>query len=463
MKRKRRPFFLVARVLLAAASWHAGRRTLARNVVSRYVLASSAGPAGSGTSCEVHNLAAVHRGAAAEQLLAQLEALVAEVQASGQPHLVGQHRNFGEYVGQAAGHEVVYLHQHLSESLLAWLWDLAVSVAGTLPTWDLLKYAGGQTRPALRCLEAIDYFPKAATAAGTQQAGEGGIGLDSLGSALSWHHDGATICTMIVALSTSGEDFDGGELQVRDRQAGKELLQTVSDLRRGDVAAWRGWDLHRVCPVRRGQRRVVVAEWWLGPPCSAVDERPRDSEDVVRRAMQVDGSAAQLHVLLAQVLVEEGDLEGAARSCQAATQLDPEHVEAHHALGVILAAKGDLADAEKSFRTTLRLDPRQPKAHYNLGKCLFARGDIRGAELSFRAALQLDPLAAALRDALAACSAARDGRGTPGPGPSQPPARAPLGMLAPPLGPAGMPPRTGAAPPGRPPALAARPAARPAA
>ncbi|CAE8723545.1 unnamed protein product, partial [Polarella glacialis] len=220
-------------------------------------------------------------------------------------------------------------------------------------------------------------------------------------SALSWHHDGATICTMAVALCTAGEDFEGGEFQVRDGHREQEVVHTIAGARRGDVVAWRGWDLHRVRPVRRGLRRVLVAEWWLGPCCSEADQRPEDLEDVVLRVLQIGGANAQLQVILSRLLVEQGELARAEESCRAALQLDPLLVEAHHGLGSILAQRGALPEAERSFRRTLELDPRLPKAHYNLGRCLRALGNLRGAEQSLRAALHLDPSAPELRRELA--------------------------------------------------------------
>lgn len=345
-------------------------------------------------------LAAVLRDAVVEQRLQQLETLVREVQSSGVAGLVGQRRNFGEHTGRATGHEVTYLHQHASETLLDWLWDLGLAAAAKLPSWGLSEKYRGLRRPGLRCLEFIEYYPqnREAELAGKQEAAEG---LCDLHSALSWHHDGATVCTMIMALSTAGQHFDGGELQVRDRRGGKAFVHTVGDLRRGDIAAWRGWDLHRVCPVHRGRRQVIVAEWWPGPSCSVEDSRPLDSEDVVRQVLQLDASNPQLHVLLGQALLEKRDVVGAENSCRAAIQFDPLHVEAHHGLAWICKLRGDRAGAEAGFRATLELDPKQAKAHYNLGQCLREKGDAVGAEESFRAVIRLDPLAAEAHLALA--------------------------------------------------------------
>ncbi|CAK0807911.1 unnamed protein product [Prorocentrum cordatum] len=225
--------------------------------------------------------------------------------------------------------------------------------------------------------------------------------LSDASNALGWHHDGATVCTMAVALSSAGEHFDGGELQVRDRQQGRELLHTVSDLRRGDVVAWRGWDVHRVRPVRSGRRRVLVAEWWLGTGCSEADPRPRDSEEAILRVLQSHGDSAQLHTILGADLAERGDLAGAEKSLRTAVELDPRHLEAQHGLAYVLAQRGDRAGAEEGLRAVLRLDPQQPKVLYNLGKALAERGDFAGAEKTFREALRLDPAAAALHYALA--------------------------------------------------------------
>ena len=82
---------------------------------------------------------------------------------------------------------------------------------------------------------------------------------------------------MVVALSTAGKDFEGGELEVRIPQG---RVHSVADLARGDAVVFRGWDSHRVRALRAGRRRVIVAEWWLGPECSGEEPRPPDTEEV---------------------------------------------------------------------------------------------------------------------------------------------------------------------------------------
>lgn len=402
-------------ILLAAAAvaiWHFGSAWWHASLPWRGLRHSSF----ESSVCAVissDNIAGLFRGRVDERHLRQLHLLVAEVKASGQANLIQQHRNFGEQTGRASGHEVTYLHQHVSERVLHWLWQCAVDTAATTPEMDL---SGGFAtrgtvleRPALRCLEAIEYFPhgsagaaRGATRFGPSSPSRADADARDLASSLGWHHDGASLCTMAVALSSAGEHYEGGELQFRQRRGdGPEALQTVGDFQCGDVAVWRGWDLHRVCPLQCGRRLVLVAEWWLGEECSGRDPRPPDVESCVRETLREHPRVAQLHVLLGQMLAEKGEAACAASSCRVAIGLDPRHVEAHHGLGTILAATGDLEGAEVALRRTLALDPQQPKVMFNLARCLVERGDAAGAARCLRAALRLDPSAPALHQALA--------------------------------------------------------------
>lgn len=293
--------------------------------------------------------------------------------------MVKQHRAFG--MGSAdEGHEVTYLHQHASERLLAWLWDVVRAGNRGVPTWGLAVHAESPQRLALRCLEAIDYYVRIVD--GSPE--EGAPSTQSL----NWHDDGATLFTVAVALSTAGKDFEGGELEVGSPHGS---LQRVHNLRRGDAVLWRGWDKHRVRPVRSGHRKVLVAEWWHGPSCSASEQRPEDSEVLVREALRLDGESAVLHESLGAFLYARGDLIGAAESYGAALQIDPEDAKALVNLGVIFQQSGDPEGAEKIYRSAVDLHPEEEAAHYNLASVLEGAGDLAGALTSLTLASRLAP------------------------------------------------------------------------
>ena len=238
----------------------------------------SADPAAAGCAgYDYGEMAAVLRNKVTVEQLQTLAALAERVKAGGPKHLVRQRRNFGDNATYNEGHEVTYLHEAVKEHETEMLWKLALAADATMPKWGIASKLEAPSwklqnlpTPTLRCLEAIDYFP--------------GDHADSTEDSLGWHNDGATFYTLAIGLTTASTDFDGGELQVRAPANGP--IKTVSDLQRGDLVAWRGWDRHRVRPVTRGQRQVIVAEWWLGP--SAKDERltrPPETADIVRNTL----------------------------------------------------------------------------------------------------------------------------------------------------------------------------------
>ena len=81
-----------------------------------------------------------------------------------------------------------------------------------------------------------------------------------------------------------------------------------------DVVAWRGWEWHRVAPVTRGVRRVLVMEWWA--PAHAADEgragveRGADSAAGLREALARDPGSD----LLRQAVQVRSQAESRSRS-----------------------------------------------------------------------------------------------------------------------------------------------------
>mmetsp|Transcript_108217 Transcript_108217/g.316507 ORF Transcript_108217/g.316507 Transcript_108217/m.316507 type:complete len:514 (-) Transcript_108217:57-1598(-) len=341
------------------------------------------------TACAAptRQLAAVLRGAASQEELQRWEGLRAEAETSTNRGLVRQRRNFGESA-YAGGHEVTYLHRHASEAALDGLWVLAQAALAALPAGSAVQQAlqknVGEGRPTLRCLEAISYFNEGDGDDARTPAAE-----PSDPSVLAWHHDGATLLTVAVALASAGRDYQGGELELRGPGGRRQL---VADMQRGDVVAWRGWDEHRVRPVSSGRREVIVAEWWLGRPPSGEVFRPVDKEDDFNEVLlHIDPEAATLHHGLATALLERGDAALAARSLREALRRDPERADSHIGLGVLHRRRNDLAAAQESFLAALKAKPHHVYATFMLGETRERKGDFSAAERSYRKVLRLDP------------------------------------------------------------------------
>ena len=174
-------------------------------------------------------------------------------------------RSFGLKGTGEGGHRVTHLkHAALAQpSFLRELWLLSRRA----DVWGVTRQA--DERLPLRCMELIEYS-------------------SAENHSLGYHHDGDTFLTVSVLLSTPGVDFDGGRLELTRPKSCTES-HTARAL---DIIAWRGWDWHRVTPVTRGVRRVLIIEWWapahMAEESSASVERGRDSAVGLREALERD-------------------------------------------------------------------------------------------------------------------------------------------------------------------------------
>lgn len=308
---------------------------------------------------------------ASERLLQDLEALVDAVEQSNETDLVKTHRAFGSGgLKEPGGHEVTFLHLAASDAELEIFWEAARRAD---EVW------GGRLaspRGRLRCLEAISY------------PADGGDGAEER-DALGWHDDGLTVFTVVLALSDAGADFKGGDLEVVTPGRQPEV---VADLRRGDAAVFRGFHKHRVHRVTQGQRRVIVAEWWLGEECSRRSFRPIDTEGAARRLLAVEPQCAKAHLVLAEGQRERMELEEVRCSLEAAVKIDNSDADVLVDLGEVCRELGDALAARKWLRAALRLGPEEAAAtHQTLGLVLRDLGDLHGCLRCLEEARRLDP------------------------------------------------------------------------
>eukprot|EP00931_Biecheleriopsis_adriatica_P087693 TRINITY_DN62122_c0_g1_i1.p1 TRINITY_DN62122_c0_g1~~TRINITY_DN62122_c0_g1_i1.p1 ORF type:complete len:497 (-),score=104.78 TRINITY_DN62122_c0_g1_i1:102-1592(-) len=271
-----------------------------------------------------------------------------------------------------AGREVMHL-QGASEDVLAPLWKFAATADACMPAWNIAKRLNQTGRPSLRRLDGLSHV---------------------VGDAASeWRHEGATLYAVAVVLSSSQKDFEGGELEVYDGNASKK----ISDLRRGDVIVWRGWDRYRVQPVTRGRLTMVLAQWWLGPSGSPDEPHPEDTEDLTSQALSIDATSGVLNEMLADFMTKRQDPR-AHKIWRAVLQKHPLNTRAHFNLGTLMQNRGDLKEAAVSFAAAIKIAPDYADAHANLGMVLAQLGDIEGAEQSLLKAVAIAPTADGYHD-----------------------------------------------------------------
>ena len=95
-----------------------------------------------------------------------------------------------------------------------------------------------------------------------------------------------------------------------------------------------------------------------------------EAEELIRKAITVDGKAALFHVNLGNVLKARGRNTEAAASFNTALSLQPGMAEAHYNLATALCDGGDPEGSLPHFRAALKSNPGLAEAHFNLGVAL---------------------------------------------------------------------------------------------
>ena len=101
-----------------------------------------------------------------------------------------------------------------------------------------------------------------------------------------------------------------------------------------------------------------------------------------------------LHLKMATMLMDEGDVQGARRNLIEAIDLTDDRAIAQRAryeLGAVYRALGELLRAEEQYRAIIAGDERAADAHFYLGEIYSRQGDSERALAQWRAARELDP------------------------------------------------------------------------
>jgi tetratricopeptide (TPR) repeat protein len=126
------------------------------------------------------------------------------------------------------------------------------------------------------------------------------------------------------------------------------------------------------------QPRHTLARYNLALVLKRAD-RLDDAVRELRRVVEAD-ARPEAHYSLGAIYAQQGDLERAAASLEAAVRAAPTYAEAHHLLGSVRLARRELAAADDALRRALALQPALAAAHDTLSRVLQAKGDAAGAE-----------------------------------------------------------------------------------
>ena len=119
----------------------------------------------------------------------------------------------------------------------------------------------------------------------------------------------------------------------------------------------------------------------------------RDQETLNRHIIALNPQAWSAHLILSNVLYEQGRYAEALPSADVAVEQVPDSFEVHaHAnLGRILNALGQYEEAEPHLRRATALNPQAKSAHFGLGAALYGQGRYVEALTATRVAIEQDP------------------------------------------------------------------------
>ena len=275
---------------------------------------------------------------------------------------------------------------------------------------------------------AIDYSPATLRAIQLLEADKGKEGLAALEAAAARNDVSALDMLALIYLEADQPDvaLTQAEAAVRLAPGDAQVLVT-----RGKAFA----ALSQRDKARADFDKVLAA----GPDASALYERGAllsnsgDHEKALadyRRAFQVDperhdalaASAFELEVLRrpdealaawdllirlgntsafvmsrrGKLLVEEGKLEEATASFEAAAKAEPKDADVQVSLGAVWERRGDYRRAQAAYSTATRMDPKNVYGWWNLARLLEADGRVKPAFAAYDRAVALDPVNALL-------------------------------------------------------------------
>ena len=119
----------------------------------------------------------------------------------------------------------------------------------------------------------------------------------------------------------------------------------------------------------------------------------RDQETLNRHIIALNPQAWSAHLILSNVLYEQGRYAEALASADVAVEQAPDSFEMHaHAnLGRTLNALGQYEEAEPHLRRAIALNPQAKSPHFGLGAALYGQGRYAEALAATRVAIERDP------------------------------------------------------------------------
>lgn len=121
-----------------------------------------------------------------------------------------------------------------------------------------------------------------------------------------------------------------------------------------------------------------------------------EAERICRKRLERNPDDAAARLLLAQALLQQGQVADAAKEARRVTHEQPSNADAHLVLSAaVMQQAGPLgripAEAETAARRAIQLQPKAAKTHVQLAELLAAKKDLAGARVQADEAIKLEP------------------------------------------------------------------------
>jgi tetratricopeptide (TPR) repeat protein len=120
---------------------------------------------------------------------------------------------------------------------------------------------------------------------------------------------------------------------------------------------------------------AYYAMGWLDRKLDRNDEARRQ----LRRALAIDPGLFDARAELAQIYLDNGELEIAEQSFAKVLQQDPKNAKANSGMGALMLRRGKLVQAQRYLEAAIASDPKDGAAHYKLSQVLLREHNTKRA------------------------------------------------------------------------------------
>lgn len=194
---------------------------------------------------------------------------------------------------------------------------------------------------------------------------------------------------------------DSTQLSTEDLMSLSDKLHCATGKHSDDAqgrALMRYFDEHRQIPLflRQADSLLAPGSRYYRARLAMRQGNLVQARALVEAELEQQGDWLDLHLLLGQILLQQGEYAEAVKTFDGAVALEPEASEAafQAAVALLKSRAGDpdvLVEARPRFAELLQKRPFDPRLHNNLGFIALNMGDIATAQYHLDEALSLDP------------------------------------------------------------------------